>query len=120
MAKVKSEHKSNININKNIVRQREIEMKTAQLTGVPRNKVKTVFNTVWDVICGELEAGNSVHLHGKGKFYLSQRVARVGRNPLTGEVYNVPEREAMAFQTSPAYAKRLREKRELLHARKSK
>lgn len=94
-----------------VVRQGDIEAETARLTGVPRDTVKAVFNTFWDNICKELEAGHCVQLHGKGKFYLSERAARVGRNPLTGDEYDVPAREAMAFQTSPAYAKRLREMR---------
>ncbi|MEC5422562.1 HU family DNA-binding protein [Virgibacillus sp. C22-A2] len=50
----------------------------------------------------------------KGLFYLSRRSSRIGRNPVTGEEFDVPEREAMAFRTSPAYAKRLRERRKVI------
>lgn len=89
-----------------------IEQEAANLSGHSKDDVKTIFNTCWDVICRELELGNIVKLHGKGRFYLSKRSARIGRNPLTGEEYPVPAREAMAFQTSPAYAKHLRERRE--------
>lgn len=85
-----------------------IEDRTAERTGVHRDTVKTVFDAFWDTICDELEQGNIVKMHGKGTFYLSKRSSRIGRNPETGKEYDIPEREAMAFQTSPAYAKKLR------------
>lgn len=97
---------------KPIVRnQAYIERMTAQMTGVDKKLVKTVFDSFWENICNELEYGNTVKLHGKGQFYLSHRSRRIGRNPATGEEHIVPEREAMAFQTSPAYAKKLRKRR---------
>ena len=98
-----------------VSRQADIEAITSELTGVDEGTVKLVFNTAWDTICKELEQGRVVKLHGKGRFYLSKRSARVGRNPLTGEEHDVPEREAMAFQTSPAFAKRLRKRREAIN-----
>lgn len=102
-------------VNKGHVRNQDyIEAKAAELTGVDKLLVKDIFNACWQTICTELEHGNTVKLHGKGQFYLSRRSSRIGRNPATGEEFLVPEREAMAFQTSPAYAKRLREQRELL------
>lgn len=94
--------------------QNYIEDMASKKTGVHKDTIKTVFNAVWDSICEELEHGNEVKLHGKGSFYLSKRSSRIGRNPLTGEEFDVPEREAMAFRTSPAYAKRLRERRKAL------
>lgn len=101
--------------NKPTVRnQNFIEERASEKSGVHEDTIKAVFNAVWDSICEEVERGNEVKLHGKGSFYLSKRSSRVGRNPLTGEEFDVPEREAMAFRTSPAYAKRLREFRERL------
>ncbi|MGX1266733.1 nucleoid DNA-binding protein [Rossellomorea marisflavi] len=91
--------------------QEYIEEAASERSGVHKDTVRTVFNAVWEAICEELEDGNEVKLHGKGSFYLSKRSPRLGRNPLTLETYDVPEREAMAFRTSPAYAKRLRERR---------
>lgn len=102
-------------VNKGHVRNQDyIEEMAAELTGLDKNMIKDVFNACWVTICDELEHGNTVKLHGKGQFYLSKRSSRIGRNPATGEQHVVPEREAMAFQTSPAYAKRLREQRMML------
>ncbi|MBS4189948.1 HU family DNA-binding protein [Bacillus sp. FJAT-49705] len=98
----------------NVRNQNDIEIMASKATGVHKDTVKTVFNAMWDAICEELENGNEVKLHGKGSFYLSKRSSRIGRNPLTGEEFDVPEREAMAFQTSPAYARRLRRSRKAL------
>jgi integration host factor subunit beta len=94
--------------------QNYIEELASKRTGVHKDTVKIVFNAMWDSICEELENGYEVKLHGKGSFYLSKRSSRIGRNPLTGEEYDVPEREAMAFRTSPAFARRLRERRKKL------
>lgn len=100
--------------------QNYIEAMASKKTGVHKDTIKTVFNAVWDSICEELELGNEVKLHGKGSFYLSRRSSRIGRNPLTGEEFDVPEREAMAFRTSPAYAKRLRERRKAIKEMQAK
>lgn len=97
---------------KKIRRQQDIEQLTSELTGVDKDVVKTVIDGAWDVITNEIEHGNTIKLHGKGKFYLSKRSSRMGRNPLTGEQHKVPAREVMVFQVSPAYAKKLREVRE--------
>lgn len=96
------------------VTQNDIEKTTSEITGVDKDIVKLVFDTIWLTMCKELEFGNVVKLHGKGKFYSSKRSARVGRNPSTCEEYDVPEREVMAFRTSPAYAKKFRDRREEL------
>lgn len=111
----KKKKKVRRDINKGHVRNQDyIEALAAEMTNVDKLLVKDVFNACWQTICEELEHGNTVKLHGKGQFYLSRRSRRTGRNPATGVEYEVPEREAMAFQTSPAYAKKLREQREAL------
>lgn len=91
--------------------QEYIEQRAADITGHDKDTVKAVFDACWDAIREELEHGNTVKLHGKGRFYLSRRSSRIGRNPQTKEQFHVPEREAMAFQNSQAYAKKLREVR---------
>lgn len=94
-----------------------MEAVTSEMTGFDKQMIKDIFNACWQTICDELEHGNTVKLHGKGQFYLSRRARRMGRNPATGEEHIVPEREAMAFHTSPAYARRLRERRIALTGR---
>lgn len=93
--------------NGHVRNQDDIERRAAELTGLPKDTIKTSVNGVWDAVCEALEDGDSVKFHGKGQYYLSKRSERKGRNPSTGEEYTVPAREAMAFKVSPAYAKRL-------------
>lgn len=64
--------------------------------------IKAAFNSMWECICCALENGQNVKLHGKGDFYLLKRSGRIGINPATAEEYDDPEREALAFRTSPA------------------
>lgn len=97
-----------------IIKQAGIEEWASKTSGLDSDTIKTAFNAAWDAICSALEQGYTVKLHGKGRFYLSRRSSRIGRNPATGEEYDVPEREAMAFQTSAAYAKRLRAYRKMV------
>lgn len=98
----------------NVLNQNDIEKMAVERSGIPKETMKTAFNAMWDSLCEALEHGYRVKLHAKGDFYLSRRSPRIGRNPLTGEEHEVPAREAMAFKTSPAYAKRLRQRRKEL------
>ena len=41
--------------------------------------------------------GETVNLRGFGKFYISERSARTGRNPKTGQSVNVGERKTTKF-----------------------
>lgn len=99
------------NEEEHVLNQNDIEKMANKRSGIPKDTIKTSFNAMWDAICEALEHGYEVKLHAKGSFYLSRRSPRIGRNPLTGEEHEVPEREAMAFRTSPAYARRLRKRR---------
>lgn len=93
-----------------LVRNQEfLEAEVSETTGVEQDTVKLIFDEMWEAIRRQLEDGNAVKLHGKGRFYLSHRSSRMGRNPQTKKEYRVPAREAMAFQNSQAYAKRLRD-----------
>lgn len=88
--------------------QEDLVKRVAKEMKLPIKTVNKLINQTWEIICDEIEEGNTVKLHGKGTFYLSERAARMGRNPQTGEEHQVPDREVMAFRVSPAYAKRLR------------
>ncbi|WP_169910860.1 HU family DNA-binding protein [Evansella clarkii] len=107
----KSDEKPFVDDGGHVRNQNYIEERASERSGIHKDTIKVAFDAMWDSICEELENGNEVKMHGKGSWYLSRRSPRVGRNPVTGEEYDVPEREAMAFRTSPAYAKRLRERR---------
>jgi DNA-binding protein HU-beta len=71
--------------------------------GQARNVVDTVIATVSD----ELARGGEVALAGFGKFSVSQRAARTGRNPATGQTINIPASKAARFSAASALKKRL-------------
>jgi len=54
----------------------------------------------FDTIAQSLERGDEVRIHGFGAFKTSQRAARVGRNPRTGEQVKVPARRVVRFSAS--------------------
>ena len=55
----------------------------------------------------ELAAGGEVALAGFGKFSVSKRAARQGRNPSTGETINIAASKAAKFSAASALKKRL-------------
>lgn len=61
-----------------------------------RDEVRWFFNT----ISSALEKGDEVRIHGFGAFRTSQRAARVGRNPRTGESVRVAARRVVRFAPS--------------------
>ncbi|MDX8403511.1 MAG: HU family DNA-binding protein [Mariprofundaceae bacterium] len=53
-------------------------------------------------VTGALSNGDSVSLVGFGTFSVSDRAARVARNPRTGEPINVPASKAPKFKAGKA------------------
>ena len=51
---------------------------------------------------GQLAAGNEVAIKGFGSFSVSDRSARTGRNPQTGEAIEIPASRVMKFKPSKA------------------
>lgn len=61
-----------------------------------RDEVRWFFNT----ISSALEKGDEVRIHGFGAFRTSERAARLGRNPRTGESVRVAARRVVRFAPS--------------------
>jgi DNA-binding protein HU-beta len=55
--------------------------------------IKIVFKTITEA----LKSGDSVSLPGFGTFSVSNRKARAGRNPRTGEAISIPARKVAKF-----------------------
>lgn len=65
----------------------------------------------FDTIASALEKGDEVRIHGFGAFKTSQRAARVGRNPRTGESVKVPARRVVRFSASTTLSSALKSSR---------
>ena len=55
-----------------------------------------------DVVSEELVNGGKIQLVGFGTFEVSERAAREGRNPKSGEVMNIPASETPKFKAGKA------------------
>lgn len=54
-------------------------------TGMAKSELGTVVDSLFDLISAECAKGTKVSIPGFGSFSLSERSARTGRNPRTGE-----------------------------------
>lgn len=59
--------------------------------------VDAIFNTATGAISEAVGAAGHLSIPGFGKFTRRTRAARVGRNPRTGAVIDIPERTSISF-----------------------
>ncbi len=55
-----------------------------------------------DVVSEELKKGEKIQIIGFGTFEVSERAARTGRNPQTGEEMTIPASKAPKFKAGKA------------------
>lgn len=77
----------------------------AEKTGTTQAEAKKVIDTFFDTVVEVTAAGESVSIHGVGKFTVSNRSARSGVNPKTREPIHVPAKKVLVFRSSPAIKK---------------
>lgn len=74
----------------------------AATTGLPKKDVEAVLKSFVDVVSNELKNGGKVQLVGFGTFEVSQRAAREGRNPQTGETMQISASKTPKFKAGKA------------------
>ena len=79
----------------------------AQRTGLPASQARNALEAAIEVISTELGRGNEVALAGFGKFSVSHRAARQGRNPSTGQPIQIAASNGAKFSAASALKKRL-------------
>ena len=75
----------------------------AEKTGIDKNEVSKVLQATTDVIKEELAAGGKVQVVGFGTFEVTERAAREGRNPQTGETMVIGASKAPKFKAGKAF-----------------
>jgi DNA-binding protein HU-beta len=85
----------------------ELAERVAERTGMATSQARQAVETVIDTISDELAAGGEVALAGFGKFSVSHRAARQGRNPSTGQTIQIAASKAAKFSAASALKKRL-------------
>ena len=72
----------------------ELVAAMAKETNLSKKDVEAVLKSFIDVVSEELKKGEKVQLVGFGTFEVSERAAREGRNPQTGETMKIEASKA--------------------------
>ena len=67
-------------------------------TDLPKGSAERVVNTIFDDIVEALKSGDKVNISGFGTFQVSNRKARTGRNPKTGEAIEIAASRSAKFK----------------------
>ena len=78
----------------------ELAKTVAEETGLSAGQAKEAIEVTLEQIANELGAGNEVALSGFGKFAISERSARMGRNPQTGETIEIAATKVPRFSAA--------------------
>lgn len=74
----------------------------ANKAGLSKTDAANAVDAVFSSITGTLANGNSVTLVGFGTFAVTDRAARTGRNPRTGEAITIPASKSSKFKAGKA------------------
>ena len=78
--------------------QSEVINHFAERTGMKRAQVKEFFEELSNLATSEVKANGEFILPGFGKLVRSERKAREGRNPATGETIQIPAKTTLKFR----------------------
>jgi len=93
----------------------EIIIGLIQNHGFNRKTASDFVEEFFKAIIAPLEAGEQVKLSGFGNFVLNDKTARPGRNPKTGEDFEIAARRVVTFKAGGALKRLIAAKREVDH-----
>jgi DNA-binding protein HU-beta len=82
--------------------QSEVLNHFAEKFDMKRSQVRELFDELANLASSEVKNNGEFALPGFGKLVLSQRKAREGRNPQTGETIQIPAKTTLKFRVSKA------------------
>lgn len=85
----------------------ELAQKVAASADISQAQAKDIIDATFDAITGELKSGGEVAVSGFGKFSVSKRAAREGRNPATGQTIQIAASNGAKFSAAAALKKAL-------------
>ena len=74
----------------------------AKEAGLDKKDAEKALKAFTEVVTAELKKGEKIQLVGFGTFEVSERAAREGRNPLTGESMEIKACKAPKFKAGKA------------------
>ena len=80
----------------------ELVAAMAEQTGLSKKDAEAALKAFTDVVANELKANGKVQLVGFGTFEVSERAAREGRNPQTGDTMTIAASKAPKFKAGKA------------------
>ena len=80
----------------------ELVAAMAQAAELSKKDAEKALKAFTDVVTDELKKGGKVQLVGFGTFEVSERAAREGRNPQSGEVMKIAASKAPKFKAGKA------------------
>jgi DNA-binding protein HU-beta len=79
--------------------------------GITRRQATAAFDAVFGAISDALKAGESAKIPGFGSFAVSERGARKGRNPATGESITIKASKGVRFKAGKELKESVNSKR---------
>ena len=80
----------------------ELVAAIAEKTELTKKDAESALKAFTDVVAEELKKGEKIQLVGFGTFEVSERAAREGRNPQTGETMKIAASKAPKFKAGKA------------------
>lgn len=80
----------------------ELIAAVAEKTGLNKKDAEAAVKAFTDVVSDELVKGEKIQLVGFGTFEVSERAAREGRNPKTGETMKIEASKTPKFKAGKA------------------
>ncbi len=80
----------------------ELVAAVAEQAEISKKDAEKALKAFVDVVIEQLKAGDKVQLVGFGTFEVSERAAREGRNPQTGETMKIAASKAPKFKAGKA------------------
>lgn len=80
--------------------QSEVYNHFSEKSGMKRAQIKELFEELANLATREVQSNGEFVLPGFGKLVLSERKAREGRNPQTGETIQIPAKTTLKFRLS--------------------
>ena len=74
----------------------------SEVSGISKKDTEAVLKAFTEVVSSELKKGEKIQLIGFGTFEVSERAAREGRNPATGEAMQISAARAPKFKAGKA------------------
>ena len=84
------------------MKKQELIAAMAEKSGLTKKDTEAALKAIVDVITDSLKKGDKVQIVGFGTFEVSERAAREGRNPHTGEAMQIAASKAPKFKAGKA------------------